>query len=89
MGKWENFEDMEAKLTIDELYTLHSAVHRAEHRRNKFAAALKGINLDEGETTKFDEIEAQARAELSGMSEQEFNFDMMGITIDDEEEVYD
>ncbi len=88
MGKWDNFDDLEDKLTIEELYTLHAAVFRAEHRHNKFMAAMKGVNLDDaGTNERFEDIKARAEAELNGYgqdaepeSEQENNFAFMGIS---------
>lgn len=57
---------------MEELYSFHSAMYRAEHRRNKFAAALKGVDLDKSERdAQFDEIRAKADALLAGVPEEE------------------
>jgi hypothetical protein len=73
---------------MEELYALHDAMFRIEHRRNKFSAALKGIDLDEGQKNKkFDEIQAEAQAILTGgESEQPFSFDgIIGRESDDDD----
>jgi len=76
---------MEDCLTLEEVYLLSDAVYRAEHRRNKFAAALKGISLDEP-NDRFEEVEKKAQAALAGQSEEEFVFGMIGIEVDSNED---
>lgn len=73
---------MEDTLTLDELQLLVDASHRVEHRRNKFAAALKGIDIDDEVDDKFEEVKRQAEAQLAGMSEEEYVFDLIGIEVD-------
>lgn len=38
----------------------------------KFAAALKGIDLDEGKDTEFEEIKSRAYAKAQGVSEEQY-----------------
>lgn len=66
------------------MYSLHAAIARKEYRANKFAAALKGIDLDEetSDTSTFDEIEQRAQAALAGKNEDEYVFDMIGIQVE-------
>lgn len=78
---------MEEYITLDELYLLVDAMHRKEYRANKFAAALKGVDLDEGqEQEDFERIKIRAQAELAGKNEEEFVFDMIGIEVDTDDE---
>jgi hypothetical protein len=87
-GEWKNLIEMEDSLTLDELYLLRNALYEAEHRRNKFAAALKGIDIDEDSesSSDFEEVQRRVQADLGGKSEQEFVFDMIGIEIEDDDE---
>lgn len=88
MGKWENTTEMEEKINLDELYAFHASMMRTEYRRNRFAAALKGINLDEemADHSSFEEVQNRANAELMGKSQDEYVFDMIGISVDTEDE---
>lgn len=47
MGRWENFAHLENTLTLEELFKIAEAIGEKDHQNRKFAAALKGINLDE------------------------------------------
>lgn len=87
-GKWKNLIEMEDSITLDELYALREALYESEFRRNKFLAALKGVDLDEitAETSDFEEIKRRADAALSGKSEQELVFEKIGIVIEDDDD---
>lgn len=77
---------MEEELTLDELYALVEAQYRREHRQNRFAAALQGVDLDEGKKDdSFEDIKHRAEATLAGRSESEFTFDMIGIDVEDDD----
>lgn len=78
---------MEESLTLEELYLLFGAQSRAEHRHNKFMAALKGIDLDDSQSTAdFDEVKMKADAALAGMSEEEFTFEQIGIEFESDDD---
>lgn len=78
---------MEEELTLEELYALMEGMQKTEHRRNKFAAALQGVDLDEGKKDDaFERIKQKAAANLSGKSEEEYVFDMIGIVVEDDDE---
>lgn len=54
----------------------------------KFAAALKGIDLDK-DTKKndaFEEVKRRAEAKLAGVSEEELEFSDIGISIEVEDD---
>lgn len=87
MGSWRSIIEMEDTLTLDELYLLRQAQYDAEHRRNKFAAALKGIDLDEQNTDDdFERVKRKAAADAAGMSEEQFVFGMIGIEVEGDDE---
>lgn len=78
--------EMEEELTLEELNLLLKSVREREHRDRKFMAALKGIDLDEGnKDEEFQKIKIKADAELAGRTEEEYVFDMIGIDIVNEE----
>lgn len=89
-GNWKNLIEVEEELTLDELDLILNKVRDAEHQRQKFAAGLKGVNLDEIEAEaraeSFDEIRRKADAALSGKSEEELAFEELGIDIEVVEE---
>ncbi len=87
MGAWKSIKEMEDELTLEELYALAEAVHRAEHRRNKFMAALNGVDLDEGKKDDaFERVKQKAAADLAGKSEEEYVFDLIGIEIEPDDD---
>lgn len=52
-----------------------------EHQKNKFAAALQGIDIDSNSASddKFQEVQRRAEAKLSGKSIDELEFQDFGI----------
>jgi hypothetical protein len=60
---------MEELLTIEELQAIVEAGREKEHRGYKFAASLKGIDLDEGnsEHPTLQDIQDRVDAKLAGM----------------------
>ena len=74
---------MEESLSLEELNAIVEAVYKREKRNNKFFAALKGIDLDEGSDTKerFDEVKRRAEARLQGKSEEELEMSEFGIEL--------
>lgn len=77
---------MEDNLSISELNAILAASRKVEFGRQKFAAALKGIQLDDetSETTTFEEVEARAKAKAAGMSLEEYEFADLGIAVETE-----
>lgn len=89
LGIWKNIEELEESLSIDELKAIVKASREKEHRANKFAAALKGINIDEGSQNtakeKFEEVQRRVQAKLYGKSEAALEMDELGLDIEIEE----
>ena len=76
---------MEENLTIDELQLLLTAIREKERREQKFAAALKGIDLeDEGPKTKFDEVKERVNRRLRGETEEAVADELPGFLIQTE-----
>lgn len=84
LGIWKNFDEMETNLTIAELETLLEAKREQEFQKNKFAAALKGIDLDEpqSDTPSFEDIKRRAEAKAKGVSPESLELAEIGIGIE-------
>jgi hypothetical protein len=87
LGHWDNFEDMEIKLSLPELNAIINAAREQEFGRRKFAAALKGVDLDDTGTSetaeeRFDRVKRQAEAIASGKSETEVEFNELGFGVE-------
>ena len=89
VGIWKNVQELEEALNLDELRAIVEASRERERRANKFAAALKGIKIDdEAETAKekFEEVQRRVTAKLSGRSEAQLELDVFGLDVDNEDE---
>lgn len=86
LGIWKNIEELEENINLPELELLVEAGREREHQRFKVMAALKGINIDSpnGKSVKerFDEIKMRAEARTSGRSQEELEFDALGIDVE-------
>lgn len=47
LGRWKNYEDLEASLCYDELLVTLNAMRERERRDRIFFAALQGVDLEE------------------------------------------
>ena len=75
---------MESWLTRDELIKMYEKASNIKLEDKRFAAALKGIDLGEGKTTEFEEVERRALAKAHGLSEEQFELDgLIGIEYDE------
>lgn len=85
LGIWKNFEEMEENLTLAELEKLLEAKRDQDFQNKKFAAALKGVDLDEPsdkEAPTFEEIKRRAEAKNMGVSADSLEFAEIGIGIE-------
>lgn len=77
-------------LSLPELEAILQAEREREFNRNKFMAALKGIDLDanaaKSTQDRFDEVVAEAYAELEGKTEEEFTLGQLGWGVEEEED---
>jgi len=88
-GAYKNFDDLEEHLTRDELVKLYEKAHEIRKEDKRFAAALKGIDIDEGQADEFDEVMRRGAAKAAGMTEEEYDFNDMQIGFIDEDEEED
>jgi hypothetical protein len=85
LGIWKNFEEMEENLTLAELEKLLEAKRDQDFQNKKFAAALKGVNLDDPadeDAPTFEEVKRRADAKLRGVSTEMLEFAEIGIGIE-------
>jgi hypothetical protein len=92
-GAWKNFEDIEENLSLPEIEQILDASRRRDWDRNKFAAALKGVELDDYPTSSNSEAEVtaedikrRAEAKIRGISEDEIALEEMGIAYEVEDD---
>lgn len=86
LGIWKNVEDLEESLNLKELETVVRAAREKEHRKNKFLAAINGIDLDANDKhkDKFEEIKRRVEARTTGVSEEQLALRDLGIEIETE-----
>lgn len=86
LGIWENIADLEEKLNLSELYIILDASRKREHEKNRFLAALQGVDIDKGHQTsaeeRFNEIQNRVNAKLSGKSQEEIELGFFGLDIE-------
>lgn len=85
-GAYKSFDDVEEHLTREELIKMYETAHKYRKEDKRFTAALKGIELDEGETSDFDEIKRRAEAKAFNMTEEEFELQGQIQIIDEDED---
>lgn len=78
---------MEEELTLEELYLLIDAKHKASWERKRFEASLQGVDLGDYNPHQetFEDIKKKAQAQLAGMTEQEYSLSDF-IEFDDDDE---
>jgi len=89
IGHWKNFEELERNISLPELEVIVDAAREKEFNRNKFMAALKGIDLDANAAgsaqDRFEEAKARAYAKAAGKSEEEAVLGELGWGIEEED----
>lgn len=76
---------MEENLSLAELERLLESKRDQDFQNKKFAAALKGVDLDEPgdkEAPTFEEVKRRADAKLRGVSAEVLEFNEIGIGIE-------
>lgn len=88
LGIWKNIAELEATLTLEELELIVKTMRDKEYEARKFAAALKGIDLDKNNPQaaqrKVEEAQRRANMRLKGMTEEDIEREELkevGITI--------
>jgi hypothetical protein len=85
LGIYKNIEELEDNLSLEELEAILIAKHDQEHEQRVFAAALKGVDLEEASNDAVSEMElyrAKADAIREGRSAEEAEFDFFGIELE-------
>lgn len=79
--------DLELSLTLAELEAIVTASREKEQRHNRFMAALKGIDLDEGETTTakdlVEEKKMQVNAQRLGVTQEALELGQFGLDFEE------
>lgn len=69
LGHWRNIADLEESLNLPELQAILDAAREQRYEDRKFSAALKGINLDEGNNDseeRFNAVQRRVDEKLHG-----------------------
>lgn len=85
LGIWKNFEEIEENLTLAELEKLLAVKREQDYSDKKFAAALKGVSLDDNadnETPTFEDVKRRAEAKAKGVSTESLEFAEIGIGLE-------
>lgn len=86
LGQWKNFDEIEENLCLAEINVILEASRERRHEDRKFAAALKGVDLDENkEETSFEAVKRRAEAKLRGMTEEQYELTEIGVGLIEDE----
>ncbi len=90
LGLYKTFEELEESLNMEELQQIVIAQNEFEYRQMRFAASLKGIDLDKEDqkenASRLNEIKARVAARQAGMDEETYKLQEMGIIVETEDE---
>lgn len=83
---FKNYDDLEEHLTRQEVSEMLRKSREKDYESKKFLAALKGIDLDEGqEDADFEKVKRRAVARLKGMTEEQVELEgHFNIIVEDE-----
>jgi hypothetical protein len=82
---FRSYDDLETNLTMEEISKMIEKAREKKYEDQKFMAALKGIDLDEGRESEFDKIKRRAEAKALGMSEEQHDLSgHFNIIVEDE-----
>jgi len=85
-GTWKNIDELEEHLTRQELFKMVEKARKQRYQQMKFAAAIQGVDLDEGSADEdFERVKARAEARIHGITEEEFELDGLIDIIDEDE----
>jgi hypothetical protein len=89
LGIWKNIEELEDALSLPEVEAMLHAMRERENRANRFAAALKGINLDEEEddaNLRKEIMERRVQARLNGQDPDVAEWQAYGIAVESDDD---
>lgn len=82
---FKSFDDLESNLTMQEISKMIEKAREMKYNDHRFAASLKGIDLDEGKSTSFDKVKRRAEAKARGITEEEYELSgHFNIIVEDE-----
>lgn len=82
---FKNYDDLEDHLTREEIVKMLEKAREKKYDDQRFAASLKGIDLDEGKSTQFDDVKRRAEAKARGISEDQYELaGHFNIIVEDE-----
>lgn len=90
LGHWKNIAELEENLSLDELEAIVTAAREAKRQDQIFAAALKGIDLEESEEqnkNKFEQVQKRAEAILQNKTDSDVerdDFAELGIEFEED-----
>jgi hypothetical protein len=64
---------------------MYEKANEIKNDEKRFTAALKGIDLDEGKSSAFDEIKRRAEAKAAGLDEEKYDLYGLFDIIDEDE----
>lgn len=70
LGIWKSYEELEDVLSLPELEATVAGIFDREYRHQRFAASLKGIDLEKQAGKKSDQDEDKTITELSPIETQ-------------------
>lgn len=86
LGIYKNIEELEDSICLEEVEAILTAYHQRQYDDRRFAAGLKGVDLDEisneESESDFETIKARAEARLAGRSTEEAEFGLFGIDVE-------
>jgi len=72
LGHWKDYEELEENISMPELTATLKAIYKVENRKNKFLAAMQGVDLDSDSSSDstdkpstFQEVKARAISKLT------------------------
>lgn len=65
-GKWKNYDDLESNISLPELLLTLETLRKRDYENKKFAAALKGVNIDEEMDDPIEKIRRKLAAKSKG-----------------------
>jgi len=89
LGHWKDYEELEESISMPELTATLKAMYKVEGRKNKFLAAMQGVDLDADNTSSdstdkpstFQDIQARAISKLTN-NESVAGAAQLGLTPD-------
>ncbi len=91
LGIWKSIEELEENLSLEELGLILDKQRERDKDRQRFMAAIQGIDLNEGASDskdRMEEVKRRADMRLSGLSATDYaNKELMdlGISVEEEE----